>query len=166
MGDDAEADIAGDEVSLEAPLGSLSFTNLDETDVDEFCHDLLIALGFVNVDWRKGTPKKASPADRDRDLIAQRERVDVDEHRPFEPARRRRSGACRSSSTAAVASGRCTRRTPTTPRCSPQPRRPSTSTWPCSPRSFPAGTRAGRSLDQTRGRCRSTATSSASRCGW
>jgi hypothetical protein len=38
----------------------------------------------VNVDWRKGTPKEASPADRGRDLVAQLERVDVDGHRSFE----------------------------------------------------------------------------------
>jgi hypothetical protein len=65
-------------------FGSISFANLDETDFEEFCHDLLIELGFVNVDWRKGTPKKASPSDRGRDLVAQREQVDVDGHRRFE----------------------------------------------------------------------------------
>lgn len=64
--------------------GSISFANLDDTDFEEFCHDLLVELGFVNVDWRKGTPKKASPSDRGRDLVAQREQVDVDGHRRFE----------------------------------------------------------------------------------
>ena len=65
-------------------VGTISFANLDATDFEEFCHDLLLDVGFVNVDWRKGTPKKASPSDRGRDLVAQRELVDVDGHRRFE----------------------------------------------------------------------------------
>jgi len=63
-----------------SPVGSISFANLDATDFEEFCFDLLVALGFINVDWRKGTDKKASPADRGRDLVAQLERTDVDGH--------------------------------------------------------------------------------------
>ncbi|MGY4768964.1 restriction endonuclease [Kribbella sp. CWNU-51] len=63
-----------------SPVGSISFDNLDPTDFEEFCFDLLGELGFVNVDWRKGTDKKASPADRGRDLVAQLERNDVDGH--------------------------------------------------------------------------------------
>ncbi|MCF6743545.1 restriction endonuclease [Blastococcus sp. KM273128] len=58
----------------------MSFEGLDATDFEDFCHDLLIAQGFVNVDWRKGTPKQASPSDRGRDLVAQLERRDVDGH--------------------------------------------------------------------------------------
>ncbi len=58
--------------------------NLDPTDFEEFCHDLLIEFGLVNVDWRKGTPKRASPSDRGRDLVAQRELVDVDGHTRLE----------------------------------------------------------------------------------
>src|SRR3954471_7455262 len=58
---------------------------MDEpTDFEEFCHDLLIELGFVNVDWRKGTPKRASSSDRGRDLVAQRELTDVDGHTRLE----------------------------------------------------------------------------------
>jgi len=59
-------------------MGALDFTNLDETDFEEFCFELLGELGFVNVDWRKGTPKPASPADRGRDIEAQLERKDFD----------------------------------------------------------------------------------------
>jgi hypothetical protein len=62
----------------------LSFANLDPTEFEEFCLDLLIAAGYVNVDWRKGTPKRASPADSGRDLVAQLERVDADGHKHFE----------------------------------------------------------------------------------
>ena len=36
-------------------------------------------LEHVNkLDWRKGTPKKASPADRGRDIVARVERTDPD----------------------------------------------------------------------------------------
>ena len=63
-----------------ALLSSISFEGLDSTDFEDFCHDLLVDQGFVNVDWRKGTTKQASPADRGRDLVAQLERKDVDGH--------------------------------------------------------------------------------------
>jgi Restriction endonuclease len=84
MGEDAEAEITGDEELPQGSLGSISFANLDETDFEEFCYDLLFQLGFVNIDWRKGTPKKASPADRGRDIVAQLEHVDVDGHKYFD----------------------------------------------------------------------------------
>jgi Restriction endonuclease len=55
------------------------FEQLDATDFEEFCFELLSDLdGFRNVDWHKGTPKKASSADRGRDIVAEVERVDVD----------------------------------------------------------------------------------------
>jgi Restriction endonuclease len=55
------------------------FAALDATEFEQFCFELLGKLdGFVNVDWRKGTPKDASPADRGRDIVAQVERTDVD----------------------------------------------------------------------------------------
>jgi hypothetical protein len=56
----------------------LDFRGMDETDFEEFCFELLNEVGFVNVDWRKGTPKKSSPADRGRDIVAQLERTDID----------------------------------------------------------------------------------------
>lgn len=62
----------------------LDFDGLDETDFGEFCFHLLDELGFVNVDWRKGTPKAASPADRGRDIVAEREITDVDGGRHVE----------------------------------------------------------------------------------
>lgn len=75
------------ELSEELPsarLRALSFANLDPTDFEEFVYDLLGELGFVNVDWRKGTPKNASPSDRGRDIVAQRVVEDVDGHQRFE----------------------------------------------------------------------------------
>lgn len=46
----------------------------DMTDVqfEAFCFELMQELGFVNVDWRKGTGLNASPADRGRDIVAER----------------------------------------------------------------------------------------------
>jgi hypothetical protein len=82
--------VEDDEQHIEALPGgqpapkNISFDNLDPTDFEEFCHDLLIELGFVNVDWRKGTPKRASPSDRGRDLVALRELIDVDGHTRLE----------------------------------------------------------------------------------
>lgn len=57
---------------------------MDDTEFEEFVFDLLGELGFVNIDWRKGTPLKSSPADRGRDIVADLERTDVDEARHFE----------------------------------------------------------------------------------
>jgi hypothetical protein len=80
-----EEDLRVGEASGVRPASkNISFDNLDSTDFEEFCHDLLIELGFVNVDWRKGTPKKASPSDRGRDLVAQRSVTDVDGHTRLE----------------------------------------------------------------------------------
>jgi hypothetical protein len=67
-----------------APVRKLSFANLDPTDFEEFVFDLLVARGFVNVDWRKGTPKNASPADGGRDIVAQWLVTDADGHQRFE----------------------------------------------------------------------------------
>jgi hypothetical protein len=61
-------------------LGAIRFDGLSSTDFEEFCFDLMSETGFVNVDWRKGTPKDASPADRGRDIVAQLPRMDVDQH--------------------------------------------------------------------------------------
>jgi hypothetical protein len=60
-------------------IDRLAFEGWDSTEFEEFCFQLLDRLqGFSNVDWRKGTPKPASPADRGRDIVAEVERVDVD----------------------------------------------------------------------------------------
>ncbi len=65
-----------------AQLRQLSFATLDPTDFEKLVFDLLGAVGFVNVDWRKGTPKKASPADGGRDIVAERvHRTDPCVHR-------------------------------------------------------------------------------------
>jgi hypothetical protein len=57
---------------------SLSFKHLSDTEFEQFCYDLVSTLGYVNIDWRKGTPKKSSPADRGRDIVCQEIRTDLD----------------------------------------------------------------------------------------
>jgi hypothetical protein len=63
----------------------LDFEDFDPTEFEEFCFELLGGLpGFHNVDWRKGTPKSTSPADRGRDIAADVDHVDVDGARHVE----------------------------------------------------------------------------------
>jgi Restriction endonuclease len=57
---------------------------LDETEFEELCFELLEELGFINIDWRKGTALPTSPADRGRDIVAQHERTDIDGTRHLE----------------------------------------------------------------------------------
>jgi hypothetical protein len=57
----------------------LIFKHLTDTQFEAFTFDLLHELKFVNIDWRKGTPKKTSPADSGRDIVAQQILRDVDD---------------------------------------------------------------------------------------
>jgi hypothetical protein len=61
-----------------AAEGELDFDGYNETDFERFCFDLLDELGFVNLDWRKGTALPSSPADRGRDIEALFVNTDVD----------------------------------------------------------------------------------------
>jgi hypothetical protein len=81
--DEALDEIVPDE-SGEMTLGAVHFGGLSPTEFEEFCFDLLSEVGFVNVDWRKGTPRASSPADRGRDIVAYLERADIDGHRYME----------------------------------------------------------------------------------
>lgn len=74
-----DSDVPDD--SPEMTLGAVRFDALTPTAFEEFCYDLLVECGFTNVDWRKGTPKGSSPADRGRDIVAQVDREDIDGHR-------------------------------------------------------------------------------------
>jgi hypothetical protein len=65
-------------------MARIDFTGMDATDFEEFCFELLHELGFVNIDWRKGTPLPSSPADSGRDIVAQWERTDPDGSMHFE----------------------------------------------------------------------------------
>jgi Restriction endonuclease len=44
------------------------FDHLSPTEFEEFCYDLLSALGATKLNWRKGTALASSPADRGRDI--------------------------------------------------------------------------------------------------
>lgn len=52
--------------------------DMDPTEFEEFCFDLLREHGFVNIDWRKGTGFSASPSDSGRDIVAQLLREELD----------------------------------------------------------------------------------------
>ena len=60
-------------------MPKLTFAYINETKFEEFTFDLLHELKFVNIDWRKGTPKQSSPADKGRDIVAQQIVKDVDD---------------------------------------------------------------------------------------
>jgi|SRR5271169_2326856 hypothetical protein len=59
----------------------LSFDKISATDFEEFCLELLRELGFINLDWRKGTAHDSSPADSGRDIVGYLEHTDVDRTR-------------------------------------------------------------------------------------
>jgi hypothetical protein len=48
----------------------ITFDHLTPEDFEQLCYDLLQDLGFVEVNWRKGTPRPSSPADQGRDIEA------------------------------------------------------------------------------------------------
>jgi len=66
------------------PKHRLSFNKMSDTKFEEFCYDLLEEMGFVNLDWRKGTGKKTSPSDSGRDIVAHIQRTDIDNSRRSE----------------------------------------------------------------------------------
>jgi len=47
-----------------------NFDALSAVQFEEFTRDLLVAMGFQRVDWRKGTGTESSPSDQGRDLEA------------------------------------------------------------------------------------------------
>jgi hypothetical protein len=63
---------------------AISFDGLSSSDFEGLCADLLHAMGFVNVDWRKGTGLATSPADKGRDIVCDHPRVEPDGSQHFE----------------------------------------------------------------------------------
>src|SRR6266851_2120605 len=55
-----------------------SFDQLTEVEFESFCYDLLCEMGFINIDWRKGTGLASSPSDRGRDIECQLRVTDID----------------------------------------------------------------------------------------
>ncbi|MDX3205143.1 restriction endonuclease [Streptomyces scabiei] len=56
----------------------MPYDDMTDTEFEEFCFELMRELGFVNVDWRKGTGLNASPADGGRDIVAERQVEEFD----------------------------------------------------------------------------------------
>jgi len=56
----------------------LNFNKLSATNFEDFSFHLLRRLGYVNVDWRKGTPLAGSPSDSGRDIVCEQAREDLD----------------------------------------------------------------------------------------
>jgi Restriction endonuclease len=56
----------------------MQFDHLSDGEFEEFTYDLLLALEFVNLSWRRGTGKGGASADQGRDVVAQLHRQDVD----------------------------------------------------------------------------------------
>jgi hypothetical protein len=48
----------------------IDFSHLSKTEFEELCYDIIVAKGFTNVNWRKGTGKPSSPSDNGRDIEA------------------------------------------------------------------------------------------------
>lgn len=56
----------------------VDFSHLSKTEFEELCYDIIVAKGFTNVDWRKGTGKPTSPSDNGRDIEADKITNDID----------------------------------------------------------------------------------------
>jgi len=59
-------------------LKTFSLNHLTDAEFEEFCYDLLEALGATKLTWRKGTGFASSSADQGRDIECYFERQDVD----------------------------------------------------------------------------------------
>lgn len=69
-----------DEQSSNPAFGQFraDFDHLSSTEFEELCFELLHEMGFLNIDWRKGTPADSSPSDQGRDIQCEKTVTDVD----------------------------------------------------------------------------------------
>jgi hypothetical protein len=65
-------------------MKAFSLNHLNEVEFEQLCYDLLDELGFVNINWRKGTGLPSSPADRGRDIECELPKTDIDGSKHFE----------------------------------------------------------------------------------
>lgn len=65
-------------------MTAFSLNHLSDVEFEEFCYDLLCELGFVNLNWRKGTGLSSSPSDSGRDIECQREVTEIDGNKYLE----------------------------------------------------------------------------------
>ncbi len=49
----------------------MTFEHLTDGEFEELTYELLHALGFVNLDWRRGSGKGGATADQGRDVVGQ-----------------------------------------------------------------------------------------------
>ncbi len=49
----------------------MNFNHLSDSDFEELTYDVLHALGFVNLSWRRGSGRGGASADQGRDIVAQ-----------------------------------------------------------------------------------------------
>lgn len=59
-------------------MSAFSLDHLTDIGFEQFCFDLLGELGFVNINWRKGTGLNSSPSDRGRDIVCDKAVEEVD----------------------------------------------------------------------------------------
>jgi len=57
---------------------TMKFEHLSDGDFEELTYDLLTALGFVDVNWRRGSGKAGTSADQGRDIVAQLRQREID----------------------------------------------------------------------------------------
>jgi hypothetical protein len=62
----------------------MKFEHLSDGDFEELTYDLLTALGFVNVNWRRGSGRAGASADQGRDIVAQLRQREIDGTEHFE----------------------------------------------------------------------------------
>lgn len=56
----------------------INLNDMTETEFEELCYDLLVKLGFKNINWRKGTGKIGNTSDSGRDIEASLMITDID----------------------------------------------------------------------------------------
>lgn len=56
----------------------MNLNHLSDGNFEELTYDLLVALGLVNVNWRRGSGHGGATADQGRDIVAQESRKSVD----------------------------------------------------------------------------------------
>lgn len=62
----------------------LDLNKLSSVQFEEFTHDLLLSMGFQNLNWRKGSGYNASPSDQGRDIEAEFFNTDIDGEKRIE----------------------------------------------------------------------------------
>ena len=59
----------------------INLNGMTEAEFEELCYDLLVKLGFKNINWRKGTGKTGNTSDSGRDIEATLIINDIDKDR-------------------------------------------------------------------------------------